>query len=144
MKTKLILCAVLVFGLVGCQQQAEVSSAQETKDESYEQIQERIEEQKKERQETLTEIKSMLSSNPRQAVASAISNMTNYSDLVTVLGEPDTIDRRVNGVDLAVWHIGDITVHVSERKDGTTEVYAFEGQVSNNIARKTFNRMLLN
>ena len=121
---------------------------EEIKDENRQKLLEeiRVEKQQREaeRKLAMSEVASNLKSNPKEAVKTAINNMTSYSDLVKMLGEPDEIDRRINGADLAVWNIGDITVHVSEKRDGTTDVYAFEGVVKNNIARREFNRMLLN
>lgn len=144
MKIILILFTILSITLTGCNQpDREIVAEPEIKVEKsdYQKEKEQIEVQRK---EALQEAKLLLSSDSKKAIEQAICNMNSYSDLVSVLGEPDKVERRVNGADLAVWRIDGVTIHISERKNGTTSVYAFEGKVSENIASKTFKRMLLN
>ena len=98
-----------------------------------------------EREEYRQQIRSVLKSDPARGVKMAINNMYGYSDLVSMIGRPNKIDYYINDTQLAVWHIDDVTVHVSETKQGTTNVYAFTGNsVSNKIASKDFYYHLIN
>ena len=70
--------------------------------------------------------------------------MTDYNDLVKMLGETDKIDRRINGAGLGVWRIDELTIFMSESRKGTTEVYAFDGyDVKTKFIERTFNKMLI-